>query len=127
MDRRGGGGRVRRRARRAPGAGREEPRHVGGRALDCMGILAFFQNDLPRARQMYEDAIVNARTAGDLWCLADGLATLGSILPLVGDFERATAYATEGLELARREDDRQGIRMALFALALADARLGHLE
>ena len=34
--------------------------------------------------------------------------------------------ATEALDLAQQNDDRQGMRQALFALALCDARLGRL-
>jgi predicted ATPase len=97
------------------------------RCLDCLGLLAFFRNDLAGARAAFEDAISYAREADDRWCLADALATLGSIYPLVGDFEAATTAGREGLVLARREDDRAGIRMALFGLALAGYRSGDLD
>ena len=97
------------------------------RALDCLGILSFFQNDLPLAQATYEECIEYARVADDRWCLADALGTIGSIYPLVGQFDKAKRAGTEGLEIARREDDRQGIRMALFGLALADQRLGDVE
>ena len=97
------------------------------RSLDALAILAFFQNDLSRARVTYEEAIGYARAADDRWCLADCLGTLSSIYPLVGEFDGAMEAGTEGLDIARREDDRQGIRMALFGLALALLRLGRLE
>jgi predicted ATPase len=96
------------------------------RTLGCLGILSFFQNDLPLAQATYEECIEYARVADDRWCLADALGTIGSIYPLVAQFDKAKRAGTEGLEIARREDDRQGIRMALFGLALADHRLGDL-
>jgi predicted ATPase/class 3 adenylate cyclase len=97
------------------------------RSFDVLGMLAFFQNDVVRARTMYEEAIRHARTADDRWCLADCLGTLSSIYPLVGEFVAARQAGTEALDIARREDDRQGIRMALFGLALTEYRSGRSE
>lgn len=97
------------------------------RSLDCLALLAFFQNDLPKACATFEETIQFARTADDRWVLADALGTLGSIYPLMGEFEKAEKAGAEALEIARREDDRHGMRMALFGLALAEARRGNVE
>ncbi|MEP7032906.1 MAG: tetratricopeptide repeat protein [Actinomycetota bacterium] len=124
----GNGERAEPRVREALELARElEDASLISRALDCLGILSFFQNDLPLAQATYEECIQYARIADDRWCLADALGTIGSIYPLVGRFDKAKQAGTEGLEISRREDDRQGIRMALFGLALADQRLGDLE
>ncbi|MDP9296363.1 MAG: tetratricopeptide repeat protein, partial [Actinomycetota bacterium] len=97
------------------------------RALDVLGLLAFFRNDLPEAVELLEESIDLARRAGDAFCLADALGTVGSIYPLIGAFERSAVAGSEGLAVAREAGDRQGIRMSLLGLALAAARLGDLQ
>jgi tetratricopeptide (TPR) repeat protein len=97
------------------------------RSLSDIGLLAFFRNDVGTARSSFEESIAFAREAHDDWCLVDGLGTLGSIYPLQGEFDRSRVMATEALDLAQQNDDRQGMRQALFALALCDARLGYLD
>lgn len=95
------------------------------RALDVMGLLAFFANDA-KSRELFEESIVLARAAGDEWCLTDCLGTIGSMYPLQGEPEKAQAAGLEALELARRAGDQQGLRMALFGLGLAAYRRGDL-
>lgn len=97
------------------------------RCLDWLGLVAFLENDLPAARSLLEESIVFACRSGDEWCLADSLGTLASILPLQGEFERSREAGNEALDIARQNDDRQGMRMALFAQALRDARLDRLD
>ena len=96
------------------------------RSLAILALHAFFRNDPRAARSGLEESIRYARRAGDAWCLADSLGTLASIYPLQGEFERSVEAAAEGLDIAQANDDRQGIRMNLFAIALCDARLGRL-
>ena len=96
------------------------------RALDMMGLLAFFANDA-KSRELFEESIALARAAGDEWCLTDSLGTIGSIYPLQGEPEKAQAAGSEALELARRAGDQQGLRMALFGLGLAAYRRGDLS
>ncbi len=43
------------------------------RSLDVLALIAFFENDLSQAREIFEEAIGYARTADDRWCLADCL------------------------------------------------------
>ena len=69
-------------------------------------------------------SIAQARSVGDDWCLADALGTIGSIYPLVGEYERGRAAGEEGLALARGRGDLQGMRMSLFGLALTARRAG---
>jgi predicted ATPase/class 3 adenylate cyclase len=92
------------------------------RSLDVMGLLAFFGNDLRGAQACLEESIAQARAARDDWCLADALGTIGSVYPLVGRLEQGRAAGIEGLELARRRGDLQGVRMSLFGLALTARR-----
>jgi predicted ATPase len=96
------------------------------RSLDMLGLLAFFENDLTRARSLLEEAIAKARAVGDDWCLADALGTLGSIYPLVGELDLARRASGEGLALARSRGDLQGTRMSLLGMALASRRTGEL-
>ncbi len=102
-------------------------RSLIARALDFLGLLAFFRNDLPLARRFLEESIDEARAIDDRWCLADALGTLGSILPLVGQLERAGSASAEALSIARHANDEQGTRMALFGIALTASREGDLE
>ena len=76
----------------------------------------------PPARRLLEESIVEARAIDDRWCLADALGTLGSILPLVGELELAEKVSSEALAIARDAQDEQGIRMALFGIALTASR-----
>ncbi len=94
------------------------------RSLNVMGLLAFFGNDLPGAQARLEESIAQARTAQDDWCLADALGTIGSVYPLVGRLEQGRAAGVEGLGLARRRGDLQGVRMSLFGIALTARRAG---
>jgi hypothetical protein len=50
------------------------------------------------------------------------LGTLGSILPLVGELGQADQLSAEALAIARDAQDEQGIRMALFGMALTASR-----
>jgi tetratricopeptide (TPR) repeat protein len=97
------------------------------RSQAILALQAFFRNDPPAARSEFEESIWYARRAGDAWCLSDSLGTLASIYPLQGEFERSEEAAAEGLDIARANDDRQGMRQNLFAIALCDVRLGRLD
>ncbi len=92
------------------------------RSLNVIGLLAFFGNDLPGAQARLEESITQARIAQDDWCLADALGTIGSVYPLVGRLEQGRAAGIEGLRLARRRADLQGVRMSLFGIALTARR-----
>jgi predicted ATPase/class 3 adenylate cyclase len=96
------------------------------RVLLVRGLLAFFADDMHACRLTFEQSIELARETGDTWCLADGLGTIGSIYPLMGEHRRALAAGTEALSIARASRDMQGTRMALFALALVAVREGEL-
>jgi predicted ATPase/class 3 adenylate cyclase len=95
-----------------------------GRSHDVLGMLAFFTDDAVEARAGFEKAVVHARGANDMWCLADALGTLASIYPLQGEIELAETVGREGLAIARRNRDEHGIRMSLFGLALTASRRG---
>jgi hypothetical protein len=97
------------------------------RSLEVLGLLAFFENDIRRARDLLEESVEVAREADDHWGLADGLGTLGSIYPLQGEFDRADTVGAEARAIGRKYGDRQGIRMASFGLALTAARRGRLS
>jgi predicted ATPase len=99
-------------------------RSLTARSLDMLGLLAFFRNAPLEARALLEESIAEARAAGDDWCLADALGTIGSIYPLMGELELGRGASREGLELARERGDLQGMRMSLFGVALTARRAG---
>ena len=94
------------------------------RCLDWLGLLAFFRDEIDEPRRLLEESAENARAADDLWCLADALGTLSSILPLRGALAASDAASGEALEIARRAGDQQGVRMALFGRTLSAVRAG---
>jgi len=98
-----------------------------GRILVVRGLLEFFANDMEACRRTYERSIELARRTGDTWCLCDSLGTIGSVYPLMGELELASAAGAEALSIARRARDLQGTRMALFALALTAVRRGEFD
>jgi non-specific serine/threonine protein kinase len=57
---------------------------TAGRCLSVLGLVAFFRNEPRESRSLFEESVEAAREAGDSWCLADSLGTLGSIVPLQG-------------------------------------------
>jgi len=61
---------------------------------------------------LLEQSVEVAREVGDLWCLADVLGTLASIYPLQGELDAAENAGTEGLRIARANNDDHGMRMA---------------
>lgn len=100
---------------------------MAARYLDMLGLHAFFDDDPQEACRLLERSIERARAAGDHWCLADALGTIGSIYPLVGEHTQAVAASTEALSIARSNRDLQGTRMALFGVALNAVRDGRLD
>ena len=97
------------------------------RSLDWLGLLAFFRDEIDEPRRLLQESAENARAADDLWCLADALGTLSSILPLQGALAASDAASAEALEVARRAGDQQGVRMALFGRTLSAVRAGDLR
>jgi predicted ATPase len=97
------------------------------RVMVFQGVLAFIADDMQACRRTFERSIELSREVGDTWSLCDGLATLGSVYPLMGLFEHALLAASEALSIARTARDMQGARMALFALALAGVRQGNVD
>jgi predicted ATPase/class 3 adenylate cyclase len=100
---------------------------MAARYLDILGLHAFFDDDPQEACRLLARSIERARAAGDHWCLADALGTIGSIYPLIGEHTQAVAALTEALSIARSNRDLQGTRMALFGVALNAVRDGRLD
>jgi predicted ATPase/peroxiredoxin/DNA-binding CsgD family transcriptional regulator len=68
-------------------------------SIDLRQLSMFFRDEIANARSFLEAGANIAHSAGDMWCLADALGTLTSILPLLGD--PATTVSVEAFELAR--------------------------
>jgi tetratricopeptide (TPR) repeat protein len=73
------------------------------RALSGAGSIAYWQNDYPAARALYEEAIAGARELGDDRLLVDALYNLG-FLPIITarDIDAGLPYFEEGAAVARK-------------------------
>jgi predicted ATPase/class 3 adenylate cyclase len=87
-----------------PGAEARGP--VRARALGALGGIAYWQNDNPRTRAAYQEAVDIAREVGDARLLASALLDLSYIPYLEQEPERAEAILREGLATAEEAGDR---------------------
>jgi non-specific serine/threonine protein kinase len=84
-----------------------------GLGLSNLGLLAFQQDDLPRARVLFEETLALTRPMKDPWNVALGLIHLTEVALRSGAREEARRNLTEGLRIVRE----QGLRaLALPAL-----------
>jgi len=93
------------------------------RALLLLGNCWQYR-DPPTALELLRESIVLARRAGDLWCLAHGLALCGLEHAYRNDLDAARPYFEECLVAARQADDKQGLRAGLIGLGSVALRQG---
>jgi predicted ATPase/class 3 adenylate cyclase len=89
-------------------------------AIDCR-----LTADLPRALELYEEALSLAERAGDDHLRGAITHNLGDLALYEDDFERARVYFATALEAARGRGDSHETAYALCNLALASFKLGH--
>jgi predicted ATPase/DNA-binding CsgD family transcriptional regulator/Tfp pilus assembly protein PilF len=89
-------------------------------------VLANCMRSWDRAVSLYEDSAVEARAAGDAWCLGHALALPGFDYLSVGELPVARGLFEDCLEVARGAEDRQSLRLALCGLGAVTLRQGEL-
>jgi non-specific serine/threonine protein kinase len=98
----------------------EEPEQPSG-PLMVLAHLAVHNGDLPRAQQLYDEAIALQRLGGELWGLSIVLAASARLSLVRGQHEQARRQASEVLALSRQLEDPRGIAWSceIFAGVLA--------
>ena len=83
------------------------------KALNCLGIIARYENKLKEADIHFTEALEIAKVIGDKWHIAYVLNNLGITAYTRRHFEAAKLHYTESLRLARELGDKLVIAYAL--------------
>jgi tetratricopeptide (TPR) repeat protein len=110
-------------ARRASG----EPRAIADALYNLSFTALFFQTDVPRARELGEEALGLFRDAGDEPGVAKGLWQLANVARDQDDPAAARRYCEEAIPILRRLDSSFMLGWSLFTLGQVEARQGDLE
>ncbi len=94
----------------------EAPPALRAAALDGASMFARAQGDHLRAAELAGEALILARTLGDVAATAQALYVLGVIAQMRGEHDRAAAFLEEGLVLARQLGNRKMIAWLLNVL-----------
>jgi predicted ATPase len=101
------------------------PQHAA--ALHLAGAYAYLQSDLTAAHQLLDQALQEARAAGDQLTVMRALDTIGLVAAALDDLTRSEAALEEGLTLARELGERNSEAAILHQLGLLASRRGHLR
>jgi predicted ATPase/class 3 adenylate cyclase len=96
-------------------------------ALYAAGMLAFYQDDYPRARELLAERVSLCRLGGDPASIAGALESLSYVLRLSGDGDQAADLSAESLVLSRQLGDDVRIGFSLHACALVAYGQGDLD
>jgi predicted ATPase/class 3 adenylate cyclase len=96
-------------------------------ALHAAGMLAFYQDDYPRARALLAERVDLCRLSGEPASISGALESLSYVLRLVGDHDRAAELSSESLVISRQLGDDVRIGFSLHACALVAYGQGNLE
>jgi signal transduction histidine kinase len=92
------------------------------RALNRMGVAAYFRSDYGNALPLYAESLRIARLEGADNEIADALNNLGVLHYMWGSLDVALDYYRKALEIRRRQDDVEGLARAYNNLGgVADA------
>src|SRR5262249_8754907 len=100
---------------------------VRAKALAGAGMLAFFQNDFPRATRRFETSLAMSRRLSDHWVTAFSLNHLSILALYRDDHAHAIALADESRALSLKEGDRWNAAIATHFLALVAYARGDYE
>jgi predicted ATPase len=92
-------------------------------ALFTAGLMAYFRQDYPEARRLYEESVVLRRRIQDRSGLAASLSYLSMVAREQGDYTAARRLGSETLAIYEGLADERGVAMALCRLAEID----HIE
>ena len=98
------------------------------RTLLVAGWAPYWRNDMGKARDMFEEALVVARAnpEGDPWAESRALGMVATLVENEGDQEEAFALSSESLAIAEASDDRFSVAVARESVGNALRRTGRL-
>jgi predicted ATPase len=102
------------RAGGASGPDTAASRPLRARALEMLGSIAGWQDDLATAQQAHEESLALLRELGDTGSIAGAMSSLGRVVAWRGDYERSGALVEESLALFRQLEDSGGINECFF-------------
>jgi predicted ATPase/DNA-binding CsgD family transcriptional regulator len=97
------------------------------RALDGAGWMAFRQGDIPRARELFEQARVLFAGAGDSAELTRALSNLGLASVFLGEFDHAREQLEESLRVGSRIGATKAMAGSLMVLGVVAFFTGDLD
>ena len=97
------------------------------KALQGAGGIAYWQNDLPRSRQLYEESVALYRQLDDRAGLANALNDLAYLPMLQGEVPLAQQLFTEARDLFRQLGDTWHTALAEMNIASTNFFVGKLE
>jgi non-specific serine/threonine protein kinase len=86
---------------------------VTAKFLDILGLIANFEGDQDRAKELFEESLSVYRKAGDMRGIAGSLQNLANAVGLQGDHERAKKLFQESLPLCRKLGGARPLNMCL--------------
>ena len=95
------------------------------KALTALGGLAYWQNDVPAVRSVYEEALAISREIGDEAAVAEGTYNLGFAYGLVPTRAGSRELFLASRQMFERLGNRRGVADSLWALALLDGLKGN--
>jgi len=88
-------------------------RAARAKALNAVGVLAYYQGDCVRAIALHEESLALRRELADKQAIASSLHNLASNVALCGDHERAVTLYEESLALSRELGNKLAIAATL--------------
>jgi|SRR5579859_927330 len=97
------------------------------KALTFLGEVPYWQGNLPKARQRWEEAIASCRATDDVHQVAYPLRRLGYVILRDGDYGHAARLIGESLEANRQVRHRPGMVACLAGFAAIHLAQGNFE
>jgi class 3 adenylate cyclase/tetratricopeptide (TPR) repeat protein len=99
------------------------------RTLLIAGWAPYWRNDMVKAREMFEEALVVARAnpEGDPWAESRALGMVATLVENEGDQEEALALSSESLAIAEASGDRFSVAVARESVGNALRRTGRMS
>ena len=105
-------------------ADRAEAPRMAARSLNLHGVLKFSRGDMAAARALYEEAVEQARDAGDDQLIGYACQNLGVLANIRGDLREARVLYLESVGASVRSGDRTSAAMVYNNLGMVCTDLG---
>jgi tetratricopeptide (TPR) repeat protein len=122
------------RAREACEEGLELLVHEAGEASEAklnllagLGWVAWQNEELGQASELFEEGLALSRELSDTWWLAHSLCSLALVPQSLGDYERATELYEESMHLFREQGDKLSLAQCLINMGMVARSQGDLE